>query len=82
MYEFNGGALNMLLKKMDFCSAMMKMSLPVKQYAGAVQAAGGSTLFLPSYLGYSIVRIPNRVAGQMSGKSGELRTAHIVGGNK
>jgi hypothetical protein len=78
MYEFNGGALNMLLDKMDFCSALMKMSLPVKQYAGTVQAAGGGIIFLPSYLEYTIARIPGRVAGQ----SGEFRTVSIVGGMK
>lgn len=94
MYEFNGGALNMLLKKMDFCSALMKVSLPVKQYAEKVQAAGGGAAFLPSYLGYLITGIlngcgidfsvprSNSVAGQMSGKSGELRAANIVGGIK
>ena len=60
----------MLLKKKDFCSALMKVSLPVIQYAGKSQAAGGSALFLPSYLGCSI------------SESGELRAANIVGGIK
>jgi hypothetical protein len=84
----------MLLKKKDFWSALMKVSLPVKQYAGTVQAPGDSALFLPSYLGYLITLIlngcgmefsvprPNSAAGQMSGESGELRAANIVGGIK
>jgi len=84
----------MLLKKKDFWSALMKVSLPVRQYAEMVQAAGGSALFLPSYLGYLItgnlngygrefsVFHPNSVTGQMSEKSGELRAANIIGGIK
>ena len=70
MYEFNGGALNMLLKKKDFYSALMKVSLPVKRYVEKVQAAGDSILFLFSYPGCTIAKIA------------ELRTAHIVGGIK
>ena len=70
MYEFNGGALNMLLKKKDFYSALMKVSLPVGRYAETVQAAGDSTLFSASYHGFTITKID------------ELRTARIVGGIK
>ena len=70
MYEFNGGALDMLLKKKDFWSALMKVSLPVKQYAEKVRAAGGSTLFFASYPVCTISKID------------EFLTAHIVGGIK
>ncbi len=68
MYEINGGPLSMLLKKRDFCSALMKMSLPVRQYAERIQATGGSTVFLASCPGCTIAGID------------EFRTVHIVGG--
>ena len=84
----------MLLKKKDFWSALMKESLPVRQYAETVQAAGDSALFLPSFLEYIItgkmngfrmeysVPHPSSVVGQMSLESGEVSAAYIVGGIK
>jgi len=92
LYEINGGALNMLLKKKDFWSALMSLSLPVIQYAGMLQAAGGSALFLPACLGYVITKslkgygikfsvpCPNRDLAELREESNELRATCIVGG--
>lgn len=58
----------MLSKKKDFCSALMKMSLPVRQYTGEVQAVDDGIILPTSYNECSTMR------------TSELRTVHISGG--
>jgi len=58
----------MLLEKKDFCSALMKMSRPVRQYAWTLQAACEGADFLPAFPGSS------------NTKTSEFLTVHIVGG--
>ena len=58
----------MLSKKKDFCLALMKMSLPVRQYPGKVQAVVDGIILPTSYNECSTMQ------------TGELRTVHILRG--